>query len=259
MDRGAHDKAIAEIKDRLRGTTCKAFRAKLFLVQGEALHSKAGAPDGSRDLLKEAHLSAATAVQLFEAIKALDPTELDQSSFADALVLEANLLARLFRFCSDKEAQKTKLDEAKEKAKKAEHILKELECCSKATAIRVLGVIWLTLKDFHKAKQLFLEAIREFRRSSKEVESVWSAVAYWNMHIVQKELREKEKAVPWLKRATMIREHLQGADHPYVVRYHKDLKDLMQELGLKVADNARPEAMSHPEWKEIDDCLGKVS
>ena len=171
-------------------------------------------------------------------------------SYADALLFEANLQAR-----RAKHGEKHDLTKAKKKAKSAERILNRLECSTKATATRVLGVIWLTLGDRRKAKQLFSAAIRAFRDSGKELESIWCAVACWNVHIVLKDVGETPDSLPWLKRATMLREHIEGPEVPYVKRYHEWLDGLLKDLGYEKTKNQKPEAVTDAEWKALDVAL----
>ena len=258
---GDHDTAADQIErqlSELKNTSASArlLKAQLFLEKGHAWHSIAGV-DGIQtheektQYLEKAHDAFRTSVEQFQNYGL---SKRNPQSYADALLSEANLQARLA-----KHGEQGDLTKAKKKAKSAERILKRLECSTEGTAIRVLGVIWLTLGDLPKAKQLFLAAIRAFRNSGKELESIWSAVAHWNVHIVLKDLGKTSDSLPWLKRATMLREHIEGPDAPYVKKYHEWLDGLLKELGCEKSKNQKPETMTHAEWKALDLALNAGS
>ncbi|CAL1149203.1 unnamed protein product [Cladocopium goreaui] len=258
---GDHDTAADQIErqlSELKNTSASArlLKAQLFLEKGHAWHSIAGV-DGIQtheektQYLEKAHDAFRTSVEQFQNYGL---SKRNPQSYADALLSEANLQARLA-----KHGEQGDLTKAKKKAKSAERILKRLECSTEGTAIRVLGVIWLTLGDLPKAKQLFLAAIRAFRNSGKELESIWCAVAHWNVHIVLKDLGKTSDSLPWLKRATMLREHIEGPDAPYVKKYHEWLDGLLKELGCEKSKNQKPETMTHAEWKALDLALNAGS
>lgn len=252
VSQGKHDAACDLIDHHLSvlkdsSPSARLLKAQLYLEKGNVFHSMAGVPGAQEEKsqsLQKACDAFRTSVEVFETFAW---GERDEQGYADALLSEANLEARLARLLGHQN-----LTQAKKKARTAQKILNRLECSTKATAIRVLGVIWLTLGDLPKAKQLFLAAIRAFRTSGKELESIWSAVAHWNVHLVLKDLGKNSDSVPWLKRATMIREHIEGPDAPYVKMYRESLDGLLKQLGYEKTKNQKSEAMSRGEWEAID-------
>lgn len=256
------ERQLSDLKDT--SASARLLKAQLLLEKGHLFHSIAGVEGTQQEknnCLEKARDAFRTSVKIFQK-KGL--SKRNPQNYADALLFEANLQTRLA-----KNGEQGGLIKAKKKTKSAERILKHLECSTKATAIRVLGVIYLTLGDLPKAKQLFLAAIRAFRDSGKELESIWCAVAHWNVHILLKDLGKKADSLPWLKRATMLREHIEGPEAPYVKMYHDSLDGLLKELGCEKTknqkheatsdENQKPEAMTDAEWKALEVALNAGS
>lgn len=137
--------------------------AYLKYMKARALHGKAGVADipasRKKEILTEAYDAAATSVTLFRELM----ERRDEQMYSNALILQANLAARL-----DTSSSKQVLDQARVSADEAIDILRQLGQCP-APAYRVLGVIsQQVLKDFRSAMRFYLKSIKAFKESGME-------------------------------------------------------------------------------------------
>ncbi len=224
----------------------------LQYMKAAALHGKAGVAGirgfRKKEMLGAAYNAVATSVTLFRELK----EGRDEEMYSNALILQANLAARLGRSSS-----KQVLDQAIVSAHEAINILRQLGH-SPAPAYRVLGVIsQQLLEDFLSAKQYFLRSIVAFRESGQEYESFWCAVAHFNVHIVLKELGALQESVLWLKRATELRERIEG-NSPYSKLYREKLEKLLEELGMAKIPAKEPVTLTEQEYSEITKTLDMI-
>ena len=233
------EKLIFELDDLYEGILhLNQIMSYLQYMQAAALHGQAGVAGvpacRQKEILTEAYDAAATSVTLFREL-----TEgRDEEMYSNALILQANLAARLGRSSS-----KQVLDQARASTDEAIAILRQLGR-SPAKAYRVLGVISQQLEDPLTAKQHFLKSIVAFRASGQEYESFWCAVAHFNVHSALKELGELQESRVWLKRATELREWIEG-DSLYSKSYRKELEELLKEPAEK------PVTLTKQEHNEI--------
>mmetsp|Transcript_65546 Transcript_65546/g.154113 ORF Transcript_65546/g.154113 Transcript_65546/m.154113 type:complete len:335 (-) Transcript_65546:162-1166(-) len=224
-------------------------------VKARALHAKCMPLRTSEGgTLKEAYHAAEKAVQLFRTL----PEE--KAMLAEALCLEANVAARLIKRPHDAGFKKDEVSHrANSSATEALRIFKHIKKHA-GKAFRVLGVCALAENDLVSAKHYFLHAINEFEKASSE-QTVWHAVAYWNMHVVVREespasLRE---SLPWLKKATLLQELEEvGTAHPYRQEYRDRLKRICRELGdPPIGDE--PLTLSENERHAIEESINRCT
>ena len=238
------EKLILERDDLYEGMLrLNQILSYLQYMKAAALHGKAGVADipafRKKEMLGAAYDAAATAVTLFRELK----EGRDEEMYSNALILQANLAARLG-------SSKQVLDQARVSADEAIAILRQLGR-SPATAYRVLGVIsQQLLEDPQTAMQHFLKSIVAFRASGQEYESFWCAVAHFNVYCALKDLGELQKAGLWLKRATELRERIEG-NSPYSKLYREKLEKLLEELGMAKIPSNKPVTLTEQEYNEI--------
>ena len=187
--------------------------------------------------------AAAAAAACIEACGNVPAQSRDNSLLAQALMLQANVSAQL-----DDQLEPHR---ARSQALRAALILQSLRNPQVGNAMRVMGVVELQLakrhspgsadsrRALHKAKKHFLRAILSFREHHLEETLVWSAVSYWDMYIVLQKLGGN--GVPWLKRATLLQERIQGKENAYTKLYQQRLAEVLSlppgpdlhELSLK--------------------------
>ena len=223
----------------------------LQYMKAAALHGKAGVAGirgfRKKEMLRAAYNAVEKSVTLFREL-----TEgRDEQMYSNALILQANLAARLGR-----SSNKQVLDQAIASAHEAINILRQLGH-SEAPAYRVLGVISQQLEDPQTAMQHFLRSIVAFRESGQEYESFWCAVAHFNVYIVLKELDALQESVLWLKRATELRERIEG-NSPYSKLYREELEKLLEELGMARIPATEPVTLTEQEYSEITKTLDMI-
>ena len=217
----------------------------LQYMKAAALHGKAGVADvpafRKKEILTEAYDAAATSVTLFREL-----TEgRDEQMYSKALILQANLAARLGTSSS-----KQLLDQARVSADEAIDILRQLGQCP-APAYRVLGVIsQQVLKDYRNAMRFYLKSIKAFKESGMEYESCWCAVAHYNVYtLLQSKL--------WLKRACQVREIVEP-NSPYCKMYRQELDKLLEELNMAKIPASKPVTLTKQEYNEITETLAMI-
>ncbi|CAE7352357.1 unnamed protein product [Symbiodinium natans] len=108
------------------------------------------------------------------------------------------------------------------------------------------------IEALRQAQEHFLRAIRTFR--DQKVESIWSAVSFWDMYIVMQKLKSDEAAVPWLKKAIELQVRMQGSENGYTKLYQQRLADM-----LGVPFSAELADLSPEEKEEIERALDPLS
>ena len=155
--------------------------ARLVLMQGKALHAKAGTLLEQEKLhaLRKAYDAATKSARICTETSLCENQPMNKSQIlAESLVLAANVAARLVnegRDGSDSPGEdRRKLNEAKEKALGAWQYLDDADI---GTVHRVLGVVELTRNDYGHAAVWFAKAIEAFKGAGQE-STLWCAVAH---------------------------------------------------------------------------------
>ena len=223
--RGDYDEVLSEVK---------RYKAYLQLVEGKALHAKAGmtSADEHRDALRDAQDAGRKSEELFSMLCPERQEKTVRDMYTEALLLQANTGARLARLAENDAMFET----ARGKAKEAVEFLERFpNLTGQAAALRVQGAIELTQDKFKEAERFFKRALQKFVEAARqcgvqEGKTVWHAVAFWNMYIVKKETGHLQEAVAWLKIAILLHERMQGEDHPYTRQYRDCLVKLQQSI-----------------------------
>eukprot|EP00434_Breviolum_minutum_P001669 symbB.v1.2.001476.t1/scaffold48.1/size388161/9 len=229
MARGDYDEVLSEVN---------RYKAYLQLVEGKALHARAGTTfgDKKRATLRAAQDAGRESEKLLSMLSPERQEKTVRDMYAEALLLQANTGARLAAGAQLAEND-AMFETARCKAEKAIEFLERFASASDlGAAYRVRGAVELCQKKYQEAEGFFKLALQKFEEArqcgvhEKTEWHMWHAVSYWNMYVVKKETGKLQEAVAWLKQAILLHESVQGGDHPYTIQYRDCLVKLQQSI-----------------------------
>ena len=254
--RGKYDEVLSEVN---------RYKAYLQLVEGKALHARAGMTFG--DKKRNALRGAQDAGRESEKLLSMLPPERQEKTvrdmYAEALLLQANTGARLAAGARLAEND-AMFETARCKAEKAIEFLERFASASDlGAAYRVRGAVELCRKKYQEAEGFFKLALQKFEEArqcgvhEKTEWHMWHAVSYWNMYVVKKETGKLHEAKAFLKKATQLHEFMQGGDHPYTIQYYDCLAKLQQSINPQNPIDHRTKLdLSDYEVRTIERALG---
>ena len=256
MARGDYDEVLSEVN---------RYKAYLQLVEGKALHARAGMTfgDKKRNALRGAQDAGRESEKLLSMLSPERQEKTVRDMYAEALLLQANTGARLAAgaWLAENDAM---FETARRKAEKAIEFLERFASASDlGAAYRVRGAVELCQKKYQEAEGFFKLALQKFEEArqcgvhEKTEWHMWHAVSYWNMYVVKKETGNLQEAVAWLKQAILLHGSIQGEDHPYTRQYRDCLVKLQQSINPQnPIDHKTKLNLSDYEVKTIEKALG---
>ena len=215
-----------------------------LLVEGRDQHAKGSTTSGDerRDALRRAQKAAEISEKW---LNTLPPELQDKTTYAEALLLQANTLAHL--------AKHEKNDAMFETARrKTEEAVVLLQGAARGNAYRIQGVIEFNQNRFQEAENKFTLALQTYLAGcpGQFPKTIWCAVALWNLHLIfLKTKTRQEAAVAFLKQATLLRAEIDGKNGAFPNLYKSQLSTLTMDPKPKLD-------LSKEEVQMIEETLG---